>query len=81
MQKGPMEQHDDHIWMVVNGEGWAIHKIVHHHDLTIFHFWRGYEPDIEYCSFSAQGNWQQDYCDMACWMMEDYFGEIGFAEV
>lgn len=67
--------------MMVNGEGWAIHKIVHRHDLKILTMWRGYEPNLEFCVIHASGNWQQEYSDMAHRMLEDHFGEIGLAEV
>lgn len=37
-------QHDDHIWLTVNGEAWAIKWM----DWPYIWLWRGYYPDLEY---------------------------------
>jgi hypothetical protein len=42
------EQHDDHIWLVVLGESWAIRAIERCGTSVIFQLWRGYEPWLEY---------------------------------
>ena len=38
------EQHDDHIWLTVNGTAWAIHSI----RWPIIYLWRGYWPSFEF---------------------------------
>ena len=43
--QGPLPtQHDDHIWLTVNGDAWAIYSL--HGDVAVL--WRGYEPDLEF---------------------------------
>jgi len=37
-------QHDDHIWLTLQGENWAIAAIC----WPFIALWRGYDPDIEY---------------------------------
>jgi hypothetical protein len=37
-------QHDDHIWLTVGGEAWAI-KWIH---WPFIGLWRGYAPDLEF---------------------------------
>jgi hypothetical protein len=55
------EQHDDHIWLTVNGEGWAIHKM----DWPYLWLWRGYEPNIEH-TFVEMSNFNAEaYCNKA----------------
>jgi hypothetical protein len=39
-------QHDDHIWLCVNGEMWAIRFM----RWPIIYFWRGYSPNLEFCA-------------------------------
>lgn len=41
-----MTQHDDHIWLTLLGEAWAIRAI----EGDIIWLWRGYQPDIEHMS-------------------------------
>ena len=38
------EQHDDHIWLTVDGEAWAIRYI----DRPFIGLWRGYWPNLGY---------------------------------
>jgi hypothetical protein len=38
------EQHDDHIWLTVGGEAWAIQAI----QPPILYLWRGCWPDCDY---------------------------------
>jgi hypothetical protein len=64
-----MSQHDDHIWLTVRGEGWAIRAIEREHDSMIFHLWRGYEPDLEYLVVEmSKPNWPA-YCEAASRML------------
>lgn len=43
------EQHDDHIWLTVQGEAWAIRSIERIlPDEPRFELWRGYYPNIEF---------------------------------
>jgi hypothetical protein len=59
------EQHDDHIWLSVRGEGWAIRAIEREHEAMIFHLWRGYEPDLEFATVEfTETNWPA-YCEAA----------------
>jgi hypothetical protein len=44
METSTLEQHDDHIWLVVKGEAWAIQAI----KMPIIYLWRGYMPNCEY---------------------------------
>lgn len=37
-------QHDDHIWLTIDGEGWAIYRI----DGPLFTLWRGFAPELEF---------------------------------
>jgi hypothetical protein len=41
---GSPEQHDDHIWLTVDGGAWAIHSL----DGDLAMLWRGYEPALEF---------------------------------
>jgi hypothetical protein len=68
-----LKQHDDHVWMSINGVGWAIHGIARRHDLMLVSLWRGYEPNIETCTIKLTLDWQQEYSDMAHRMLEDHF--------
>jgi hypothetical protein len=44
METEPVAQHDDHIWLTVGGEAWAIKRIRQ----PYFYLWRGYWPNLEY---------------------------------
>jgi hypothetical protein len=45
------EQHDDHIWLTVGGEAWAIKRI----SGPLIQLWRGYEPELEYAVVDMSG--------------------------
>jgi hypothetical protein len=56
-------QHDDHIWVTVRGEAWAIERILRYYpDVMVFHLRRGYEPNLEFSWFSVSDhNWEHHY--------------------
>lgn len=61
-------QHDDHIWMTIGGEAWAIRQIS---DNKIF-YWRGYAPFLEYTVIDVRDvNWAL-YCEHAVKKLEKY---------
>lgn len=37
-------QHNDHVWLNVHNENWAIHAVIG----PIIVLWRGYDPDLEW---------------------------------
>jgi hypothetical protein len=41
------EQHNDHTWVTLDGEGWAIKAIMEIKGHRIFCLWRGYYPLIQ----------------------------------
>jgi hypothetical protein len=43
-------QHDDHIWLTVKGEAYAIYKI----DWPLIILWRGYAPHLEFTAVSME---------------------------
>jgi hypothetical protein len=45
------EQHDDHIWLTVDGEAWAIKRV----SWPLIQLWRGYEPELEYAVVNMSG--------------------------
>lgn len=54
-------QHDDHIWLTVGGDAWAIQSI--HGPLIML--WRGYAPHLEYAMVDvANVDWAA-YCACA----------------
>ena len=55
------EQHDDHIWLTVNGEAWAICAMA----WPIIFLWRGYEPDIEWTVLDMTRFNSEAYADRA----------------
>jgi hypothetical protein len=72
-----MEQHDDHIWVVVLGESWAIEGIRHKEDSTVFYLWRGYYPNIERSSAELK-NWDwTSYCEAAVAVLYEHYGAFG----
>jgi hypothetical protein len=59
-------QHDDHIWLTVYGEGWAIAK--RHGNQVLL--WRGYEPNLEWLAVEmADADWEA-YADAALARLE-----------
>jgi hypothetical protein len=55
------EQHDDHIWLTVGGENWAIYFM----SWPYIWLWRGYEPSLEF-SVVEMSNFNADtYADKA----------------
>lgn len=61
------EQHHDHIWLTVGGEGWAIREI--ERDAagrpTRMLLWRGYVPTLEFANADvSEVDWPR-YCDKA----------------
>lgn len=50
-------QHDDHIWLCVNGGMWAICAI----DGPIVHLWRGYAPNLEFSAVDLSEFRPDDY--------------------
>ena len=61
-----MPQHDDHCWLNVRGEGWAIRRIERAGSITWrIHLWRGYEPDLEFCCVELENFDIRAYSDAA----------------
>ena len=61
---GPLftgEPHDDHCWLTVRQEAWAIRAI---EDKTL-HLWRGWEPEIETMTIDMSRAKWGPYCDKA----------------
>lgn len=54
-------QHDDHIWLTVEGEAWAIESM----NWPVIMLWRGYEPDLEFRCIELDGFPVEAYCDAA----------------
>jgi hypothetical protein len=61
------EQHDDHIWLTVNSEAWAIRAI----EWPIIFLWRGYEPNLEYSAVEMSRFNAEAYADKAVAMLKD----------
>lgn len=65
------EQHDDHVWITVFGESWAIECIMRGPGNTlILDLWRGYEPDLERLSIEVANFDAEAYCAAAVEMLE-----------
>lgn len=62
------EQHDDHIWLTVYGEAWAIRRIQRGRTLVI-HLWRGYAPNLEFQAVEFQKVDWAGYCEAAVAML------------
>jgi hypothetical protein len=54
-------QHDDHIWLTVRGEAWAIQAMI----TPIIYLWRGYFPDCEYSAIDMSKFNYEIYCNRA----------------
>jgi hypothetical protein len=65
------EQHDDHIWLVVHRECWAIRVIERRHGSMVFHLWRGYGPFLEFQSIEFITTDWPAYCEMASQMLQE----------
>jgi hypothetical protein len=63
-----MDQHDDHIWLIVGGEPWAIRAIERCGSL-VFRLWRGYSPELEYLSVEMKNPDWDGYCEAAVEML------------
>lgn len=55
------EQHDDHVWLTVNGEAWAIQAM----EWPIVFLWRGYEPNLEFSAVDLSGFNAESYVNKA----------------
>ena len=65
------DQHDDHIWLTVYGEPWAIRRLSHiYGGEMVFYLWRGYEPKLEYLNIIRADTSWEDYCNAAVAMLE-----------
>jgi len=63
------EQHDNHIWLTVSGQAWAIRAI----HKPIFYLWRGYMHDgtLETASLdTSEVDWDM-YCERAAEFIEN----------
>ena len=56
-----VEQHDDHIWITVAGEAWAIFSIRRNR----FLLWRGYSPNLEFMVMGVEHVDWESYCEKA----------------
>jgi hypothetical protein len=63
-------QHDDHIWLTVNGEAWAI-RAIERPDSWVFRLWRGYYPELEFLSVEVKSPDWDSYCEAAIKMLRD----------
>jgi hypothetical protein len=54
-------QHDDHIWLTVNGEAWAIYQM----KWPNIWLWRGYYPNLQFTMVNMTEFDAKKYCDMA----------------
>ena len=74
-----MEQHDDHIWMTVHGEGWAIRSIERFaieggREAMVFFLWRGYAPLLQYLDLMVTDPDWPGYCQHAVEKLEEVYG-------
>jgi hypothetical protein len=68
-------QHDDHIWLTVLGSAWAIQSLSKNpYGHTLFHLWRGYEPNLEYLLLTVTENHWTEYCHKAVGLLEACYG-------
>lgn len=61
------EQHHDHIWLTIDGEGWAIREIERDaaRRPTRMLLWRGYVPTLQFANADVSDvDWSR-YCDKA----------------
>jgi hypothetical protein len=71
MKREKAEQHDDHIWMIVRDDGWAIRGIERGDKTITFHLWRGYAPCLEYTSIQLHDPDWKAYCEQAVAMISE----------
>lgn len=72
-----MVQHDDHCWLVFNGQAWAIRRI----NYPLFELWRGYWPLLEFIILDvSEVNWDH-YCATAADWLEHYHERLGQRDV
>jgi hypothetical protein len=65
INEGP-PQHDDHIWLTVDGEAWAIMAINRFPpDVVVFYLWRGYQPNLDYRVVECTNYDWAGYCEAA----------------
>jgi hypothetical protein len=72
-------QHDDHIWLTVGGEAWAIESISGsiiylwrgYAPTLEFYLWHGYYPSLEYSVVDMTGFDYDDYCAKAARALEE----------
>lgn len=68
-----MKQHDDHVWVTMNGRSWAICEIPRRPDggFDIIHCWRGYWPFLQYTTIDVTEitSWEP-YCEAAAQLLE-----------
>lgn len=70
-------QHDDHIWLTILGEAWAI-QAIHRYpgEAYLFRLWRGYEPNLEFTDMVLTNtNWER-YCVACVAVMHKEYPEI-----
>jgi hypothetical protein len=60
------EQHDDHIWLTVNGEAWAIYAM----DWPTIFLWRGYAPNLEFNAVELSGFNAEAYAKRALVLLD-----------
>ncbi|HEY7417412.1 MAG TPA: hypothetical protein VH593_19670 [Ktedonobacteraceae bacterium] len=65
------EQHDDHIWLTVNGRAWAIRAIIRTRHHYIFQLWRGYSPNLEHIAIECINVDWEAYCEAAIEMLRE----------
>lgn len=66
------EQYDDHVWMVVRGEAWAIRSIVRFGpNFMKINMWRGHAPNLEFQKVWVFNPDWESYCTEAAKMLED----------
>jgi hypothetical protein len=67
------KQHDDHTWMTVMGQGWAIRRIERVNKTITFHLWRGYAPHLEFKFVQMVDPDWEAYCEAAVAMLDEYW--------
>ena len=60
-------QHDDHVWLTVGGEGWAICAM----KWPMIWLWRGYAPDLEFSAVEMSNFNAESYVDKAVKLLKE----------